>query len=180
MKCSPCLLLQQLLKMTLIRNNTSKSSVQEFNNTDKRTLTDKIHLRLLTNNEEFETSQSPQVSDLAAPPLARQMPNTQPLQLTKTSHLISKQTMMKKTMIIKSSDLKMKMNQTIRRCHSAYNRFKGRATKYKEGRRVSIGDRHSMQRMDSYRLPMAHPYLIAISSRRWLGRHSCCRGNKKI
>jgi hypothetical protein len=163
--------------MTLIRNNTSKSSVQEFNNTDKRTLTDQIHLRLLTNNEESETNQSPQVLDLAVLPLAKQMPNTQPLQLIKTSHLISKQTMMMKMMIIKNNDLKMKMNQTIRRCHSAYNRFKGRAIK---GPRVSIGDRHLMLRMDSYRLLMGHLYLIAISSRRWLGRHSCCRGNKKI
>jgi Neuraminidase (sialidase) len=176
MKCSPSLLLERLLKMTLIRNNTSKSSVQEFNNTDKRTLMVQIHLRLLTNNEESVTSQSPQVSDLAVQPLARQMPSTQPLQLIKTSHLINK-TIMKRTMIIKNSDLKMKMNQTIRRCHSAYNRFKGRAIK---GLRVSIGDRHSMQRMDSYRLPMAHLYSIAISSHRWLGRHSCYRGNRKI
>jgi hypothetical protein len=180
MKCSPSLLLGQLLQMTLIRNNTNKSSVQEFNNTDKRTLTDQMQLRLLTNNEESEISQSPQVSDLAVPPLAKQMPNTQPLQLIKTSLLISKQTIMKRTMIIKSNDLKMKMNQTIRRCHSAYNRFKGRAIKYREGLRVSIGDRHLMQRMDSYRLLMVHPYSIAISSRRWLGRHSCCRGNRKI
>jgi hypothetical protein len=166
--------------MTLIRNNTNKSSEQEFNNTDKRTLTDPMQLKLLINNEESETSQSPQVSDLAVPPLARQMANTQPPQLIKTFHLINKQTIMMKTMIIKSSDLKMKMNQTIKRCHSAYNRFKGRAIKYREGLRVSIEDRHLMQRMDSYRLLMGHPYLIAISSRRWLGRHSCCRGNRKI
>jgi hypothetical protein len=180
MKCNPCQLLEQLLKMTLIRNNTSKSSVQEFNNTDKRTLMDQIHLRLLTNNEEFVTNQLPQVSDLAVPPLARQTANTQLPQLIKTALLISNQTMMKKTMIIKNNDLKMKMNQTIRRCHSAYNRFKGRAIKYREGLRVSIGGRHSMQRMDSYRLLMGRPSLIAISSRRWLGRHSCCRGNRKI
>jgi hypothetical protein len=178
MKCNPCQLLERLLKMTLIRNNTNKSSVQEFNNTDKRTLTDPMQLKLLTNNEESETNQSPQVLDLAVPPLVKQMPNTQPLQLIKTFHLISKT--MKKTMIIKNNDLKMKMNQTIRRCHSAFNRFKGRATKYREGLRVSIGDRHLMLRMGSCRLLMVHPYLIAISSRRWLGRHSCCRGNRKI
>jgi hypothetical protein len=165
--------------MTLIRNNTSKSSVQEFNNTDKRTLTDPMQLKLLTNNEESVTSQSQQVSDLAVRPLAKQMANTQPPQLIKTSLLISKK-IMKRTMIIKNNDLKMKMNQTIRRCHSAYNRFKGRAIKYREGRRVSIGGRHLMQRMDSYRLLMGHLYSIAISSRRWLGRHSCCRGNRKI
>jgi hypothetical protein len=176
MKFRPSQLQEQLLKMTLIRNNTSKSSVQEFNNTDKRTLTDPMQLKLLTNNEESVTSQSPQVSDLAVRLLARQMPNTQLPQLIKTSHLINK-TIMKKTMIIKNNDLKMKMNQTIRRCHSAYNRFKGRAIK---GLRVSIGGRHSMQRMDSCRLLMGHLYLIAISSRRWLGLHSCCRGNRKI
>jgi hypothetical protein len=45
MKFSPCQLLEQLLKMTLIRNNTNKSSVQEFNNIDKRTLTDSMQLK---------------------------------------------------------------------------------------------------------------------------------------
>jgi hypothetical protein len=38
MKCSLCLLLEHLLKLTLIRNNISKFFEQEFNNIDKKIL----------------------------------------------------------------------------------------------------------------------------------------------
>lgn len=48
---------------------------------------------------------------------------------------------------ITSNDLKMKRNLMDRRCHSGYNRLMLSKERTIKGPRVSIGVRHSMQRM---------------------------------
>ena len=136
MKCKPSQQLEQLLKMILIRNNTSKFFEQEFNSIGKRTLMEPIP-RLLISNEEYETSRSLQVSDLAVQPLDNPMDSTA---LTKTTSWLLRRTRTR-TMSISSKDSNSKkmMNTMIRRCHSGYSRstlFKGKTTRCKEGPRV--------------------------------------------
>ena len=107
MKCNLCQLLVHLLKMNLVRNNTSKSSERESNNIDKRTQMAPTQQKRLTSSEDFETSQSPQVSDLAVP--------HQMLSISSLKTLVRSMTKRMK-MSITNKDLKMKKNQMNRRC----------------------------------------------------------------
>ena len=111
MKCSLCQLLVHLLKMNLVRNNTSKSSERESNNIDKITQTVPTQQKRLTSSEDFETSQSPRVSDLAVP---HQMLSISSLKALLKNMWLWMTKRMK--MSITNKDLKMKKNQMNRRC----------------------------------------------------------------